>query len=109
MDTKALDAAIKKQEKKIDQHEVKIKALEKQIAGERNAIKDLRVDLKKMQALKKKQEEFEASFSASLADLFDDGKSEKKSEEPKSTPAPQPARQPIPQPAQPEHGGFQNH
>ena len=72
MDTKKLNAMIKKVEKKRENQLKKVRAAEAKVAEEKKALKGIDKELKPMYDLLEKLAKFEADFNASVADLAED-------------------------------------
>ena len=77
MDTKKLEALIKKAEKKRDAQKKKVKAAEEKVAAECKALEEIEEELRPMYALRKKAAKFERDFNASVAGLAEDPEEEK--------------------------------
>lgn len=82
MDTRKLEALIKKNEKKRDAQKKKVKAAEAKAEAERKILEELEADLKPMYALRKKAAKFEKDFNASVANFEAEEAEEAKEEKP---------------------------
>lgn len=80
MDTKKLEALIKKSEKRREAQIKKLEAAEAKAEAERAKLEAIDEELKPMYALRKRLAKFEKNFNASVAELVAD--EEKPQEEP---------------------------
>ena len=82
MDTKKLEALIKKGEKKRNAQLKKVKAAEAKVAAENEVLAAIDEELKPLYDLRKKYKKFEKDFNATVAEFATDDKKPEAEEKP---------------------------